>query len=308
MVCGPSDRHTARVSDDPPGTGASAVIRVVGLNFTYPGADAPAIRGIDFTIRKGEIFGFLGPNGAGKSTTQNIMIGLLRDYRGRVEAFGRDLSAWGNDLYERIGVGFELPNHYLKLTARENLAYFASLYDGDTETPEAVLESVDLTEAADQRVAEYSKGMRTRLNLARALLPKPEMLYLDEPTGGLDPVSAARVRSLVKERRASGTTVFLTTHDMGTADELCDRVAFIVAGKIVLIDAPRTLKLEHGRPEVRLEYRDGGELRRREFPLEGLGDSAEFLQLLRTGTVETVHTLETDLGSIFIEVTGQRLR
>jgi fluoroquinolone transport system ATP-binding protein len=283
------------------------VIDVRDLTFRYPDSSEPALRSIDFRVERGEIFGFLGPSGAGKSTAQKILIRLLRDYEGTVKVLDRDLSAWGNDYYERIGVSFEVPNHYLKLTALENLAAFRGFYSGATEDPRALLEAVGLSDDADKRVAQFSKGMRLRLNVARSLLNRPELLFLDEPTSGLDPVTSRLVRDLVRERREQGTTVVLTTHNMTIADELCDRVAFLVDGRIELVDAPRTLKLRHGRRFVRVELDVEGRLESREFPLDGLGDNPEFLATLRDHAVQTIHTQETTLEDIFIQLTGRTL-
>jgi ABC-type multidrug transport system ATPase subunit len=139
------------------------VIEVAGLVFAYRGATEPAVNDLEFAVEDGEIFGFLGPNGAGKSTTQKLLIGLLRDYSGKVRVFEAEVRDWGSDLYEQIGVGFELPVHYGRLTARENLGYFASLYQGETEDPDELLDQVDLLEQADVRVNRFSKGMRDGL-------------------------------------------------------------------------------------------------------------------------------------------------
>ena len=207
------------------------VVDVNGLTFTYASGTSPAVRDLSFRIDRGEIFGFLGPSGAGKSTTQKVLIGLLRGYRGAVSVLGRDLAAWGADYYEEIGVSFELPNHYLRLTGLENLGYFRALYQGETRRPEALLEMVGLADDGRRLVSEYSKGMKTRLGVARALLNDPRLIFLDEPTVGLDPGSGRGVRNLVRELKQAGRTVFLTTHDMTVADELCDRVAFIVDGR-----------------------------------------------------------------------------
>ncbi len=283
------------------------VIEVSGLIFAYPGAKEPAVNDLEFTVGDGEIFGFLGPNGAGKSTTQKVLTGLLRNYSGLVRVLGRELRNWGSDLYEQIGVGFELPVHYGRLTARENLRYFASLYQGETENPDLLLEQVDLLEHRDVRVDRFSKGMRVRLSFARSILCRPRLLFLDEPTTGLDPVSARRVKDLILEHRARGVTVFLTTHDMATADELCNRVAFLVDGGIALVDSPRELKVRYGEQRLRVEYRVDGTLEARDFPLDGLADNAAFLAALRQPSLETIHTQETSLERIFIRVTGQEL-
>ena len=283
------------------------MIEAEGLTYVYPGAEDPAVRSVDFKVGKGEIFGFLGPNGAGKSTAQKVLIGLLREYTGRVLVFERDLRTWDNSYYERIGVSFESPNHYLKLTALENLRYFRTLYDGETEAPRRLLELVGLHEDGDKYVGEFSRGMRARLNFARALLNKPELLFLDEPTAGLDPVSSRRIRDLIRERRETGATVFLTTHNMAVADELCDRVAFIVDGGIRLVDAPRALKLRYGRRTLRVEFVADGSLNQKDFPLDGLADRTEFLEILRAASIQTMHTQETTLEDIFVQVTGRVL-
>jgi fluoroquinolone transport system ATP-binding protein len=284
------------------------MIEVNELSFRYAGASGPAVAGLEFGVARGEVFGFLGPSGAGKSTTQKLLIGLLRGYAGRAQVLGRDLAGWGPDYYEHIGVSFELPNHFLKLTARENLRYFGALYRRPSREPLELLELLDLAADADTPVGQFSKGMKSRLTLARALIHDPELLFLDEPTSGLDPVNALRVRDLIRAQRAAGKTIFLSTHNMTVADELCDRVAFIVDGRVALIDTPRALKLRHGHPTVRVEHADAaGAHVHTDFPLAGLADDTGFLTLLRTGAVQTIHTREATLEDIFIRVTGHGL-
>ena len=283
------------------------MIDVRQLVFAYPGADTAAVKDLTFSVQSQEIFGFLGPNGAGKSTTQKVLTGLLRNHDGQVRVLDREIGDWGSELYEQVGVGFELPVHFGRLTARENLNYFASLYRGETLNIDQVLEEVDLRKQADVRVERFSKGMRVRLSFARAILCRPRLLFLDEPTTGLDPLSARRIKDLILQQRERGATVFLTTHDMATADELCDRVAFLVDGQIALIDAPRELKVRYGERRLRVEYRVNGALEVRNFPLEGLAENAAFLAALREPSLETVHTQETSLENIFIRVTGREL-
>lgn len=285
-----------------------AVIDVRSFGFTYSGAQRPAVRDVSFHVESGEIFGCLGPSGAGKSTTQNVLIRLLDGYEGNVAVLGKDLRAWDRGYYRRIGVSFEAPNHYLKLTARENLQLFAGLHGSDTEDPDALLERVGLQQDADKLVAEFSKGMRGRLTFARALLHRPELLFLDEPTAGLDPVTARGIRHVIRDARQRCATVFLTTHDMVTANELCDRVAFLVDGQIAALDSPRSLRLAHGRKVVRVEAVSDGTRIDCEFPVGGLADNADFLRLLRSGAVETIHTLETTLEDVFVHVTGRTHR
>jgi fluoroquinolone transport system ATP-binding protein len=301
MMEGRSIDEPSSSTDDVP------VIHTDGFHFTYEGSSRPAVRGLTFRVHAREIFGFLGPSGAGKSTTQNVLIRLLDGYVGQIRVLGRDLRAWDRSYYRRIGVAFETPNHYLKLTALENLRLFAGLHGGATESPEALLQRLGLHGDGDKLVGEFSKGMRGRLTLARALLHRPELLFLDEPTAGLDPVTSRLVRGVIREVRQAGATVFLTTHDMVTADELCDRVAFLVDGQVAALGTPRALRLAHGRPVVRIEMTVNGTRAVREFPLQGLADNAEFLSALRGGTVETIHTLETTLEDVFVRVTGRAL-
>jgi fluoroquinolone transport system ATP-binding protein len=283
------------------------VIEIRSLRYTYPGRTSPAVDDVTFDVPPREILGVLGPNGAGKSTIQKILVRLIRAYDGHARVLGREVREWGRAYYRRIGVSFETPNHYLKLSARENLRLFAGLFGGHTADPEHLMELVGLREHADVRVAEFSKGMRVRLTLARALLHRPELLFLDEPTSGLDPVTSRRVRELIRKVRDEGATVFLTTHDMTTADELCDRVAFLVNGRVAAIDAPRTLRLAHGRRSVRVEARLNGTRQVHEFELDGVGDNPHFHELLRSGSVETIHTQETTLEEVFVRLTGVTL-
>ncbi len=287
---------------------ASDCIKVADLRFTYPNREELTLKGLNFTILPGEIFGFLGPSGAGKSTTQKILIRLLRHYQGEVTILDRELRSWGQDYYEQIGVGFELPNHYLKLTALENLNYFRSLYQGETDDPHTLLEQVGLQKEADVRVSQFSKGMKMRLNFVRSLLHRPQILFLDEPTSGLDPVNAQRIKQMILEQKQRSRTILLTTHDMAVADQLCDRVAFIVEGQIKLINSPKSLKLRYGERQVQVEYiTPDHHVKQRLFPLKDLGSNTEFIQVLKDYSIQTIHTQETTLEKIFIQVTGRNL-
>lgn len=284
------------------------VIRVSGLMFTYPKAPKPAVRSMDFTVDRGQILGFLGPSGAGKSTTQKLLIGLLRGHGGEASVWGKPPLAWGPDYYQHIGVSFELPNHYQKLTGLENLRFFASLYDVNTVDPMTLLDAVGLADDANTRVGKYSKGMQMRLTFARSLINDPELLFLDEPTSGLDPVNARTVKNMILGLKARGRTVFLTTHDMSTADELCDKVAFVVDGRIVALDTPAEMKIARSQRRVRVEYRGvSGALETAEFGLEGLADDPGFHAVLRDRHVETIHSSEASLEDVFVDVTGRRL-
>ena len=288
------------------------MISVEGLTYTYPSGSSPAVRELSFGVEKGEVFGFLGPSGAGKTTTQNILIGLLQGWQGHVRVLDRPLAEWGADLYRSIGVSFEAPNHYLKLSARENLEYFRSLYDGDADKVEDVLSLVGLEEHIDKKVGEFSKGMKGRLNFARSLLHRPQLWFLDEPTVGLDPVNSVRIREVIKQRQDLGVTTVVTTHDMTTAEVVCDRVAFIIDGQIAAVDSPDALRHRYGSREIEVcwestngESPRGGAAR---FALDGAADNPEFLDALRRDGLTTVHSLEATLEDVFVQVTGRALR
>ncbi|WP_017597750.1 ABC transporter ATP-binding protein [Nocardiopsis lucentensis] len=281
-----------------------SAIDVRGLTVRYRGARAPAVDGMDFTVERGEVFGLLGPSGAGKSTVHRVLTRRIRRFGGTVSVLGAPVGRGRDrDFFERIGVGFELPAHLPALTARENLAVFAGLHRGPTEDPGTLLDLLDLTDAADRRTADFSKGMLVRLNLARALVNRPELLLVDEPTSGLDPVRAEHVRQILRDRARRGSTVVVTTHDMLTAERVCDRIAFVVDGRVVAGDGPRRLRLAHGRPGVVVEFRRNGHLERAELPMDTL---AEPLGI--TGShVETVHSREATLDDVFARVTGRRI-
>ncbi len=285
------------------------MIQVANLSFIYVGSQKTAVRQLTFHITKGEVFGFLGPSGAGKSTTQKILNGLLRGYSGEVTVLKRSLTDWDSDYYEHIGVSFELPNHYLKLTAVENLTYYSALYQAKTRPPQELLAMVGLENDGNVSVSKYSKGMKNRLSVARALLHSPDLLFMDEPTAGLDPINARRIKNIIRQQQATGKTIFLTTHDMNVASDLCDRVAFIVDGEIELIGSPSQLCLQHGKPQVQVAYqqKQNRQVENVVFELAGLAENGRFQQLLRSESIQTMHTQEATLEDVFIEVTGRQL-
>ncbi|MCL6580456.1 MAG: ABC transporter ATP-binding protein [Firmicutes bacterium] len=283
------------------------MIEVRGLGHRYPGTSRPAVDDVSFEVREGEVFGFLGPSGAGKSTTQKLLTGLLPLQRGEVRVAGRDVRRAGADYFNLIGVSFESPNVYGRLTGLENLRFFASLYDVPTADPMHLLRLVGLEDAAHRRAGTYSKGMLHRLVFARSLLNRPRLWFLDEPTSGLDPVTSQRIREIIKEERSRGVTVFLTTHNMHVADELCDRVAFICDGRLVAVDAPRNLKLRYGHGLVRVEHREDSQLRHEVLSLTEEADRRRLQELVAGGRIETLHSQEATLEEVFIKVTGRAL-
>jgi len=282
------------------------MFKVENLKFKYANNNEDVIRGINFEIKEGEIFGFLGPSGAGKSTTQKIIIKILEDYRGNIFYQGKNLKDYTNEFYEDIGVSFEMPIHFSKMTAMENINFFLKLYKNNADV-ESLMKRVGLWEHKDELVGTYSKGMKIRLNLVRALLNNPKMLFLDEPTNGLDPTNAMILKDMIREFRAAGGTVFITSHIMADIDQLCDRVAFIVNGEIKEIDSPRNLKIRYGKSVVMVEYQENGGTVKKEFLKQEIGKNKGFLEILTTKEIETIHSGETTLEDIFIKVTGVKL-
>ena len=280
------------------------VIEVRNVKKYY--GDVRGVENLSFQVEEGEIYGFLGPNGAGKTTTVKILVKIIKDHTGDIKVFGKDLRKWGKDYYNKIGVSFEFPAVYSRLTALENLQFFASFYKKHLD-PIEVLKMVGLDKEADQLVAEFSKGMKKKLDLARALLPDPEIFFLDEPLEGLDPASARKIKDLFLEMRENGKTIFLTTHNMYVADELCDRVGFIVDGAVRLVDNPSELKVKMGKRLVKVEYVANGDVAIKEFPLENVGQNEEFLNILRNYEIRRINTEEPTLEEIFLKVTGRRL-
>ena len=280
------------------------MISVKNIYHDYEGKGNFAVSDVSFSIEKGRIFGFLGPSGAGKSTVQNIMTGLLSLQRGEVLYDGQPIQSLKTKFFNQIGVSFEQPNVYAKLTGLENLKYFAALFSVPTSDPMELLDRVGLREAANKKANDYSKGMRQRLTLARALINSPRYLFLDEPTNGLDPSTAASVRELIREERDRGAEVFLTTHNMELADSLCDAVAFINEGKISAMDSPDALKLRYGKRRVAVLFREGEQEKTETFELDDRQALADFL--LRVDPIK-VHSQEATLEEIFLRVTGKEL-
>ncbi|MCP4542706.1 MAG: ABC transporter ATP-binding protein [Chloroflexi bacterium] len=222
-------------------------IKVSDLTRDYDGLRA--VDHISFETRSGEIFGFLGPNGAGKTTTIKMLTGQLRPTSGTAHVAGCDVVEERQQLQPQIGVVFEHQNIYERLSARDNLRFAARLYGVPKARVEEMLARVGLAERADDKSKNYSSGMKQRLLIARALLHEPRVLFLDEPTRGLDPHIARGIRAFIAELAQQGVTVFLTTHYMEEADQLCDRVAIIDQGRIVALDTPARLKAEFGEGE-----------------------------------------------------------
>lgn len=280
------------------------MIQVSHLSFSY--TKKPFIQDMTFSVSEGEIFGFLGPSGAGKSTLQKILLGMLSNYEGSVIVNGTQCKKRGSDFYESIGVDFEYSTMYEKLSARENLLFFSSLYRKQSRSIEELLRMVGLENDADKRVSDYSKGMKSRLNFIKALVHDPKLLFLDEPTSGLDPTNSRLMKDMILEEKRRGKTILLTTHNMQDATELCDRVAFIVGGQIYALDSPHNLIMSKGAAKVTYTWMDQEE-QTKSCLLSQLSEDQMLRDLIAENRLQSIHSREPDLNDIFMEITGRTL-
>jgi ABC-2 type transport system ATP-binding protein len=271
--------------------------------------DIEAVSGVSFTVQRGEIFGLLGPNGAGKTTTIRLLTGQIDPSGGQASVAGCDVVKDRYRLKELIGVVFEEQNLYERLSAANNLRFNCWLYNLPANRIDDVLELVHLTERAKDPVRTFSNGMKQRLMIARALLHDPPVLFLDEPTQGLDPIAAREVRSAIELLSQTGKTILLTTHLLEEADQLCKYVAFIVNGHIVANDTPQNLKLSHGNRSLKVILSDpiyADHLSQLILSMDEPKDQQYLADLLAQGNVRTVHSQEATLEEVFIEVAGFR--
>jgi ABC-2 type transport system ATP-binding protein len=263
-----------------------------------------AVDNISFAVEAGEIFGFLGHNGAGKTTTIRMLSGQLLPNSGRARVAGCDVLTERQRLKPLIGVVSEHQNLYERMSGLENLKFAARLYGQTIRRVEEVLEQVGLLDRAKDNVRNYSNGMKQRLLIARALIHRPQIVFLDEPTRGLDPVVGREVRRLILDLSQQGVTIFLTTHYMEEADQLCGRVAFLSDGRIVAMGTPDSLKVAHGQNSVRVTLINGEKL---SLPLDDADAGKELDKLVSNGQVRTLHSAEATLEEVFIQIAGREL-
>jgi len=281
------------------------MIDVKKLYFSY--TDKPFVENVSFHVGRGEIFGFLGPSGAGKSTIQKILTGLNTSYKGSVKVAGTEIREHTNRFYENIGVDFEFSTCYEKFTARQNLTYFASLYEKQPRSIDELLHMVGLENDGDKKVADFSKGMRSRLNFIKALVHDPDILFLDEPTSGLDPTNSRLMKDIILAEKKRGKTIIITPHNMFDATELCDQVAFIVAGKVSALDSPHNLIMSRGATKIHYTYYDKGE-KTGECLLDRTTEDKLLKSLISENRLLSIHSSEPTLNDIFVDITGRTLQ
>jgi ABC-2 type transport system ATP-binding protein len=277
-------------------------IEVEGLSRSFN--DLRAVNNISFTVEAGEIFGFLGPNGAGKTTTIRMLSGQLLPDSGRARVAGCDVITEPQRLKPLIGVVSENQNLYERMSGRENLTFASSLYGTDKLRVDEALDQVRLLDRANDKIRNYSNGMKQRLVIARAILHRPQIIFLDEPTRGLDPVVGREIRQLVVDLSTQGVTIFLTTHYMEEADQLCGRVAFLSDGRIAALDTVYNLKMAHGQKSLKATLENGESLT---IALDDEDAGTQLERLVNSGQLRTLHSAEATLEEVFIRITGRRL-
>jgi ABC-2 type transport system ATP-binding protein len=284
-------------------TEMETIIEVGGLMKTF--GNKTALKNIQFKINKGEIFGFLGPSGSGKTTTIKILTSQLLPTSGNVRVFDKTLSASTNlDHMSKIGILTDNSALYERLTVYDNLELFCKLHNVSTKRIKEVLEEVNLSSDHKTIVKKLSKGMKQRVTLARAILHKPELLFLDEPTSALDPVNVRQIHEVLRKLNREGTTIFLTTHDMQEAEDLCNRIAFIHNGVISALDTPDNLRLQYSNNTITCLLKDQGKVVV-QHDEEGAVRIRDYIQ---SGRLLSIHSNEPTLGDIFVQLTGGKLQ
>ncbi len=263
-----------------------------------------ALKNLTFDVKEGEIFGFLGPSGAGKTTTIKILTSQLLPTNGDVKVFGKDIYSQKGKIFKHIGILTDNSGIYERLTVLDNLNLFADINEVPRANIYEVLEKVGMIECKNKEAKKLSKGMKQRLMLARAVLHKPKLLFLDEPTSSLDPGTTLEIHRLLKKLNKEGTSIFLTTHNMEEADKLCDRVAFLNNGEIVDIDNPVTLKLKYAKDDIKVILKEDNKTLMIKNNKEG---AVRLKTLMEEGQALSIHSMEPNLEEIFLMLTGREL-
>ncbi|MBC1904668.1 ABC transporter ATP-binding protein [Listeria innocua] len=263
-----------------------------------------ALNDINFEIEQGQIVGFLGPSGAGKTTTIKIVTGQLKQTSGNATILGMDSRKINQEIYKRIGIVSDNSGFYEKLSVYENLRFFARLLDVPISRVDELLEQVGLSEHKKKKASKLSRGQGQRLILARAILHKPEILFLDEPTSGVDPAIAEGIHKLLLALKEEGMAVFLTTHNMNEATKLCDKVALINKGKVVEFGSPDQLCLKYNQDLSYDVLLRNGEFHRVSQQSKSITQVREWLD---SDQIETIHSNEPSLEKVFLAVTGEEL-
>ena len=279
------------------------MLQINGLTVRF--GSFKAVNDISFGVRPGEIFGFLGPNGAGKTTTLKVLTGQIRPQAGSVRLRGLDLWDHFEALKPLFGYVADFDNHLEELSAYRNLALFCRLYRTPQERALEVLDTVELLTEKDQKVKNFSKGMKKKLTIAREILHAPRLLYLDEPTANLDVHSTAVIRTLLKKLSEQGTSVFCTTHNMEEAEELCARIALLDQGRIVGVDTPEQFKRDYAEPALRVVVQGSDERKVFWLHLDRKSDRTLLAEYIRRGEVVDIQSHSPSFKDVFLKLTGR---
>ena len=278
------------------------MIQCRDLRKSYDTRDV--LKGIRLDIPKGSIFGLLGPSGAGKTTLIKILTGQIHQDDGIVSVFGRNSACLTGREKKKFGIMMDNFGVYDRFSCGDNLSIYADIYGVSRERIRCVLKEVGLEDAYKKSASDLSKGMRARLQLARAFIHDPEIIFLDEPTSGLDPQTMRGIHRLILEKKNAGCTIFLTTHNMEEAAKLCDKVALLNEGEIIEEGKPEDIcrRYDHQKKiKIHLSNGENVELDRGETA------AGKISELLRTGMLVTIHSTEPTLESVFLELTGRKL-
>jgi len=281
-----------------------AAIIVEDLSKNY--GQRRAVDQLSFRLNYGQTLGLLGPNGAGKSTTIRMLMGLSRPTSGKAEILGYNLLTEVKKIHSQIGVVFEKPNLFENLTGFQNLALFCKMHQQPKSQIRPFLEKMDLWERAHDPIKTYSKGMRQRILILKALIHQPKLLFLDEPCSGLDPVSARIIRDYLLELKKKGITILLTSHDMEEVDELCDLIGFINHGKLITLETPMLLKTKYGRSSLQITYRTDEKIITEELTPTN-ENMARITTLYHEARIISVHSMEATLSEIFQKLSVSKI-
>ena len=264
-------------------------------------AEKEVLKGIDLKIQRGEIFGLLGPSGAGKTTLIKILTGQLHQTEGEAVLLGSN-TRHAQNIHRKLGMMMDNFGLYERLSCYDNLKVFAGIYNVSEKKVDEALKKVGLLGDKKSPVMKLSKGMRSRLSLARAVMAQPEVLFLDEPTSGLDPATAAEIHKLIQDEQRRGATVFLTTHNMEEAHKLCDHVALLNEGNIVEYGEPEEVCRRYNHQnKLHIRLYDGKQI---ELPNNKMA-ADQIREYLEGEMVETIHSTEPSLETVFMELTGR---
>ncbi len=279
------------------------MIRINQLSVNF--GKFTAVNSLNLEVKKGELFGFLGPNGAGKSTTIKVLTGAIKPSFGEVSIGQFQLQTQFDQIKKTIGYVPDTENHIEDFTGRENLALFAKLYRIDQKKVDYWLSKLQLSEAANVKVANYSKGMKKKLLIARELLHSPQLVFFDEPTANLDAHSIQLVRKILRELTAQGVTVFLTTHDMQEVEEICDRVAILAKGKLIACETPTSFITKHAERFCDVQYDENGEMHRETIHLDQQDQRQKLADIILEKHCVRVHSREFSFEDVFKKLTGE---